>query len=120
MFLYYIRYFRNFFVKSFYVTNLFFSILVDGDYTEWSEWTVCSATCGTGYKTRTRTCTDPTPENGGRTCLDQGLGGPSEHAQCLLNPCDGKILIISNNLFYKKGGFFSNKNTFYMFLICLT
>jgi len=32
----------------------------------WSEWGTCSATCGGG--TQTRTCTNPTPANGGADC----------------------------------------------------
>ena len=63
---------------------------IDGDYSEWSDWTACSATCGEGYKSRSRACNDPTPENGGRSCIDQGLGLATEKAQCILNKCARK------------------------------
>ncbi|MCX6720409.1 MAG: DUF5011 domain-containing protein [Candidatus Staskawiczbacteria bacterium] len=35
----------------------------------WSDWGTCSATCGGG--TQTRTCTNPTPANGGATCVGE-------------------------------------------------
>jgi len=44
---------------------------VDGHWSSWSEWTPCSADCGEGLETRSRTCTDPYPQHGGRPC--QGL-----------------------------------------------
>ncbi|XP_053376701.1 SCO-spondin-like [Mercenaria mercenaria] len=41
---------------------------VDGHYTDWSSWQLCSATCGNGTKERTRSCTNPAPSNGGDDC----------------------------------------------------
>ncbi|XP_076457727.1 uncharacterized protein LOC143291640 isoform X2 [Babylonia areolata] len=40
----------------------------DGGWTEWTEWTLCSVTCGSGQRIRTRSCTNPSPSNGGRFC----------------------------------------------------
>ena len=44
--------------------------LVDGRWSNYGEWSACSATeCGTvGQHTRTRTCDNPTPLHGGITC----------------------------------------------------
>ncbi|XP_022778417.1 coadhesin-like [Stylophora pistillata] len=42
--------------------------VVDGRYTDWSE-SECSATCGGGTLTRTRTCTNPPPSNCGKACI---------------------------------------------------
>lgn len=52
-------------------TYFFFS---DGGWSSWSaiRWTTaCSTTCDSGIKhgQRTRTCTNPIPVNGGKTCL---------------------------------------------------
>ncbi|XP_052083733.1 thrombospondin-1-like [Mytilus californianus] len=38
---------------------------VDGDWSEWVVWSVCSYSCGSGVKTRTRQCNDPSPTYGG-------------------------------------------------------
>ncbi|MCL4127594.1 UNVERIFIED_CONTAM: hypothetical protein GTU68_036498, partial [Idotea baltica] len=42
---------------------------VHGGWTAWSAWSQCSATCGIAVKTRRRTCTNPTPQHGGRVCV---------------------------------------------------
>ncbi|XP_053383845.1 uncharacterized protein LOC128550026 [Mercenaria mercenaria] len=43
---------------------------IDGNWSTWSPWTACSEDCGTGNKTRTRTCTAPVPANGGKYCTE--------------------------------------------------
>ncbi|XP_020622801.1 coadhesin-like isoform X3 [Orbicella faveolata] len=40
----------------------------DGGWSEWGEWSKCDKWCGTGKKSRERTCTNPPPENGGKGC----------------------------------------------------
>ena len=44
----------------------------DGGWNNWMDWSPCSVTCTIGTKTRTRLCNNPTPQNGGASCL--GLG----------------------------------------------
>ena len=51
----------------------------------WTDWGVCSKTCGTG--TQTRTCTNPTPANGGAECT-----GASAQ-DCNTQGCPGKIWV---------------------------
>ena len=51
---------------------------VDGGYTEWTEYGPCSVTCGKGTRIRTRTCTNPRPSDGGKSCDEPS----SEYIAC--------------------------------------
>ena len=56
---------------------------VDGSYTAWSAYGPCSVTCGKGTMTRTRSCTNPPPSNGGKQCE----GPANETSECDKDPC---------------------------------
>ena len=58
---------------------------IDGGYTQWTTWTVCSKTCGKGTQIRFRSCTDPPPNGGGRSC--DILGKPLQTKKCRLAGC---------------------------------
>ncbi|XP_053396768.1 ADAMTS-like protein 1 isoform X6 [Mercenaria mercenaria] len=58
---------------------------VDGGYTDWSAWTACTKTCGGGSRGRSRTCTNPTPQNDGLPCN----GSSSQTEDCNTNTCPG-------------------------------
>ncbi|XP_078381985.1 uncharacterized protein LOC144664674 isoform X3 [Oculina patagonica] len=61
---------------------------VDGRYSAWSAWSVCSQTCSTGYKVRARYCNSPRPANGGKDCSE--LGPSRETLVCKpWPPCNG-------------------------------
>ena len=60
------------------------SNLVDGGYTD-PDWSECSAFCGEGEQSRTRTCTNPAPANGGADCI----GEADQTQPCTLNECPG-------------------------------
>ena len=49
--------------------------------TDWGPWSLCSVSCGSGYRTRTRTIHTP-PETGGRPC-----GLSLETDVCFRSPC---------------------------------
>eukprot|EP01006_Ploeotia_vitrea_P028505 TRINITY_DN61182_c0_g1_i2.p1 TRINITY_DN61182_c0_g1~~TRINITY_DN61182_c0_g1_i2.p1 ORF type:complete len:763 (-),score=91.44 TRINITY_DN61182_c0_g1_i2:106-2394(-) len=55
---------------------------VTGGWATWGSWATCTVTCGGGTQTRTRTCTNPTPANGGNECqLTAGGRGTTEQQQ---------------------------------------
>ncbi|XP_057300554.1 uncharacterized protein LOC130633709 isoform X2 [Hydractinia symbiolongicarpus] len=56
---------------------------VHGQYTAWTQWSQCSATCGESMQTRNRTCTNPTPRFGGFDCI----GASVESRRCGYKKC---------------------------------
>lgn len=63
------------------------SLSVNGGYSEWSGFSVCTRQCNGGVKVRSRTCSNPFPQHGGQDC--QGLGPSSESRHCNTHPCPG-------------------------------
>ena len=61
------------------------SILVNGGWTEWTQWSACDKTCGGGSSYRRRQCTSPPPQNGGKTCPGNGY----EVQSCNSQGCPG-------------------------------
>ena len=70
-----------------YVKKLF--PLVNGGLSEWSAWTSCTETCGTGMRTRTKTCKNPSPQYGGNDCT--GLGDTQQEEDCNTLNCPSKV-----------------------------
>ncbi|XP_048578078.1 uncharacterized protein LOC5504431 [Nematostella vectensis] len=58
-------------------------ILVSGGWSLWSTWTSCSVTCSTGVQSKSRSCSNPAPQNGGAYCLGEGHVSQS----CDMSPC---------------------------------
>lgn len=59
------------------------SCLVNGHWTNWSQWSSCSASCNGGARSRRRSCTNPPPSNGGAHCR----GISSQTQLCNRNHC---------------------------------
>ena len=63
-----------------YVVNV-----VNGGLTKWSEYDECSEECGGGVQERKRSCTNPAPAHGGKSCS----GALTETRQCNTHHCPG-------------------------------
>lgn len=66
--------------------TLFLLITVDGGFSDWSEFSKCTKSCGGGVQSRNRKCTNPVPSHGGSAC--DGLFTESQN--CNIAPCPGK------------------------------
>ena len=58
-------------------------VTVDGAWSVWQEWTICSKLCGGGIQTRTRACDNPKPQYDGAHCSDVG----DEQRDCNTHSC---------------------------------
>ncbi len=56
---------------------------IDGGWSAWGGWSACSASCGGGRRSRSRTCTAPASDCGGSPCV----GSSSEEETCNSQPC---------------------------------
>ena len=70
-------------LKHFFVIHSNFNFAVDGGYSDFGDWSKCSAECEGGTQSRTRTCTNPAPANGGADCA----GDSSETRECNTQAC---------------------------------
>lgn len=56
---------------------------VDGNWSDYGDWSDCSAECDGGSQTRSRSCSNPAPSNGGAKCE----GSRDESMDCNDDPC---------------------------------
>lgn len=77
-------------------TMLFLLYQVDGEWSEWGNWSTCSVSCDNGTMTRTRLCNSPTPDHGGSTCL----GNSTEYDICEEGKCRGSLTDDSQDNFF--------------------
>ena len=59
--------------------------IVDGRWSGWRDWEICSVTCGGGIQNRERTCTNPPPAHGGKDCIGERIISRA----CNEDPCPG-------------------------------
>ena len=77
-------------VTFFFCLFIYLSLLVDGGWSQWKDREEkCSKTCGGGLKIWRRTCSNPTPERGGKKCVGKDV----EIRQCNNFTCKYKKII---------------------------
>jgi len=74
---------------------IFICSIVDGQWSDWMPWGDCSVTCGGGSQSRSRTCTNPVPANGGKDCV----GDSVDTRDCSTGNCPGISLKLFKLLF---------------------
>ena len=62
------------------------TISVDGKYGSWSAWGSCTLTCASGTQQRSRSCSNPAPKYGGKSCS----GTASQSQNCNTHNCPSK------------------------------
>ena len=60
-------------------------MVVNGEWSNWSDYEDCSVTCGSGSQARSRECNSPAPSNGGSTCT----GVATQTKDCEKTACPG-------------------------------
>lgn len=65
---------------------------VHGGFSEWSEWTSCSVSCGGGSRSRRRACNNPVPQHGGAAC-EPTLGLAVEVRSCNSQACSDNSVV---------------------------
>ncbi|KAJ7387610.1 hypothetical protein OS493_000945 [Desmophyllum pertusum] len=62
---------------------------IDGHWGRWSSWGACDAECGLGTQSRKRSCDDPPPKYGGKTCIGNlGSSQACKKKSCGIGPDD--------------------------------
>ncbi|XP_071953956.1 SCO-spondin-like isoform X2 [Antedon mediterranea] len=56
---------------------------IDGGFSEWTQWTVCSSTCNYGLEVRKRWCNNPQPMHDGKDCS----GAHKQNRECYIISC---------------------------------
>lgn len=69
---------------------------VNGGWSSWLEWRVCSKSCGGGIQTRERQCNSPEPSFGGSFCV----GEMNDTQQCYLFTCPGECFIFLSDVVF--------------------
>ncbi|KAJ8305174.1 hypothetical protein KUTeg_017275 [Tegillarca granosa] len=61
---------------------------IHGNWNSWTEWGLCSVSCGNGTMTRSRTCNNPPPLFGGTPCSGDGVQTKGCNST---GPCPGSV-----------------------------
>ncbi|XP_053381979.1 A disintegrin and metalloproteinase with thrombospondin motifs gon-1-like [Mercenaria mercenaria] len=80
-----------------------FCILLDGGWSLWENWGLCTESCGVGVRTRSRSCTSPTPSLTGRSCV----GDYTDVSTCNRTTCPQHIVAFTAYNIYRNSSVFT-------------
>ena len=80
--------------------HLIHIILVHGGWSNWGGWSGCSVQCGGGSRSRSRSCTNPSPQYEGNNCA----GSSDESGDCNIHPCPSGSLVFFKFWFWNLVG----------------
>lgn len=69
-------------------------VTVHGQWSSWTNWTECSATCGGGLHWRSRACNNPAPQYDGQPCL----GKDFQNRTCSVYACPCEFIDAWNDV----------------------
>ena len=72
--------------------SLFAGIPINGNFSQWSEWSQCTQSCNGGTQYRSRECDNPRPANGGNDC--RKMGQATWYKRCNSQNCPGKVSML--------------------------
>ncbi|KAJ8321737.1 hypothetical protein KUTeg_000208 [Tegillarca granosa] len=76
-------------------------VVVNGGWSSWGGYGSCSRSCGSGTKTRYRSCNNPSPSGGGSSCSGSSSSSASCNTHscpdCLKRICEFKNLVRSSD-----------------------
>ena len=71
---------------------------MDGQWGSWGSYGACGVTCGSGMKSRSRSCNNPAPVGGGSDCV----GSSTSSTTCTLPACPStnynRVFLLFHNL----------------------
>ena len=69
--------------------KVFSSFLVHGGWSGWGGWSGCSVTCGSGFRSRSRSCNSPARQYGGNRCS----GSSTENSTRGTHSCPSELTL---------------------------
>ena len=61
---------------------------VNGNWGKWGGFGSCNKPCGTGTQQRSRSCTNPKPDHGGKSCSGSSINS----RYCNTHKCPGRLI----------------------------
>ena len=62
-------------------------MILAGNYGAWGQWGTCD--CDSGNQTRSRSCNNPPPRQGGSKCVKQGNAAETKSCDAFAQDCPG-------------------------------